>query len=143
MEQNPYQPPQTETGSPPDLLNSRPSNTRWLVFGLACLTSFLTYIHRYSWGATRPYFKEEYNISDQEMGWLDAAFNLTYALGQFPGGWAGDVLGPRVVIPVALVLWSIVMVGPALTGRFWGLRQLHAPAGAVIASRAAPKLAAS
>ena len=71
---------------------NRVSRVRWLIFAIACSTSFLTYIHRYAWGATRPFFKVEYNLSDQELGWLDAAFNLTYALGQFPGGWAGDVL---------------------------------------------------
>ena len=98
-----------------------PTNTRWIVFALASFASFLTYFHRYAWGATRPYLKVEYNLTDQEMGWLDAAFNLTYALGQFPGGWAGDVFGPRAIIPVAMVLWSIVMIGPTLTGRFWGL----------------------
>ncbi len=108
----------------------RPTNIRWLVFALACFTSFLTYLHRYSWGAIRPYLKVEYGLTDREMGGLDAAFNLTYACGQFPGGWAGDALGPRVVIPIATVLWSIVMVGPALTGRFWGLLGLRLGFGA-------------
>lgn len=102
-------------------LPARPTNTRWLIFFLACFTSFLTYIHRYSWGATRPFFKEDYGLTDQEMGWLDASFNLTYAFGQFPGGWAGDVFGPRLMIPIAALLWSIMMIGPALTGWFWGL----------------------
>jgi MFS transporter, ACS family, glucarate transporter len=104
-----------------DIPRLRPSNARWLILGLACFASFLTYVHRYSWGATRPFFKAEYGLTDQDMGWLDGAFNLTYALGQFPGGWAGDVFGPRMVIPIAVVLWSIVMIGPALTGNFWGL----------------------
>ncbi len=116
---------QQEPTVPPDVADFQPagraSRVRWLIFALACLTSFLTYIHRYSWGAVRPSIKEEYQISDQELGWLDAAFNLTYALGQVPGGWAGDVFGPRLVIPLAVILWSLAMVGPALTGRFWGL----------------------
>ena len=100
---------------------TKPTNVRWLVFALACGTSFLTYIHRYSWGVARPFVKQEYGISDAELGWLDAAFNLTYALGQFPGGLLGDFFGPRIVIALCMVVWSVVMVGPALTSKFAGL----------------------
>ena len=114
----------------PDVARRNPTNTRWLIFALAGFTSFLTYVHRYSWGATRPFFKDEYGLTDKEMGWLDAAFNLTYAIGQFPGGWAGDVFGPRLVIPTMAVLWSIVMIGPALTGHFWGLLGMRLSFGA-------------
>lgn len=107
-------------------LSSPPARTaaaraRWIILALACLTSFLTYVHRYSWGAARPYFKQEYGISNEQMGWLDAAFSLTYALGQYPGGWAGDVLGPRLVIPLAALLWTVMMVTPTLRGDFWSL----------------------
>ena len=116
----------------PNLANGalRSTNTRWLIFALACFASFVTYVHRYAWGVTRPFFKEEYGLSVEEMGWLDAGFNLTYAFGQFPGGWAGDVLGPRVMIPIAMILWSLVMVGPALTGRFWDVLGLRLAFGA-------------
>lgn len=123
-------PPHDDPLSLADVPRLRPSNTRWLILGLACFASFLTYVHRYAWGAARPFFKAEYGLSNQELGWLDAAFNLTYALGQFPGGWAGDMFGPRAVIPVAVVLWSIVMIGPALTGNFWRLLAVRLGFGA-------------
>ncbi len=130
MAENPYQPPEGDSslGGKSDWL--RPTNTRWLIFFIAAFTSFLTYVHRYAWGATRPYFKAEYGLTDGEMGWLDASFNLTYALGQFPGGWASDVIGPRFMIPIAALLWSIAMIGPALTGRFWGLLAFRLSFGA-------------
>lgn len=100
---------------------TKPTNVRWLIFALACGTSFLTYIHRYSWSVARPFVKEDYGISDVELGWLDAAFNLTYALAQFPGGLLGDFFGPRIVITLCMVVWSLAMVGPTLAGKFWGL----------------------
>ena len=111
MSQNSTDPPSDGTTPLPELSAEQPTNARWLILGLACSASFLTYLHRYSWGATKPFFKEEYGLSDGEMGWLDGAFNLTYALGQYPGGWMGDAFGPRMVIPIAVVLWSIVMIG--------------------------------
>ena len=57
------------------------------------------------------------------MGWLDALFNITYAAGQFLGGLAGDLFGPRLVIPVAAVIWSLIVAAPGL---FTGFSQLYA-----------------
>ena len=105
----------------PSRRGSHATKTARLIFGLACLTSFLTYIHRYSWGVARPYLKQEADLSSEAMGWLDAGFSLTYAFGQFPGGWAGDLYGPRLLIPIAALLWSVVMLGPILFNGFWRL----------------------
>ena len=75
------------------MTNSAPTRVRWLIFGLACLASFINYVHRYSWGVAKPYLRDEYQLSDLDLGWLDSAFSLTYAFGQFPGGLAGDIFG--------------------------------------------------
>ncbi len=80
---------------------------RWLIFVLACAVSWLLYLHRYAWGVVRPALKaEDPSITDVQLGWLDALFNITYAVGQVPGGMAGDLLGPRLVLTVLLLLWS-------------------------------------
>jgi ACS family glucarate transporter-like MFS transporter len=85
----------------------RPTQTRWLIFILACATSWLLYLHRYAWGVIRPSLKAENpDLTDQQLGWLDAMFNLTYAIGQVPGGLAGDLGGPRVVLSLLILLWS-------------------------------------
>jgi sugar phosphate permease len=89
--------------SPP----GRPARVRWLIFGLACATSWLLYLHRYAWGVIRPALKAEYpSLTDAELSWLDAMFNLSYALGQVPGGLAGDLVGPRLVLSLLILLWS-------------------------------------
>lgn len=102
-------------------LAKRPTNVRWMILGIACFTSFLTYLHRYSWGVVRPYVKEEYGLSDTMLGTLDSAFSLTYFLGQFPGGMAGDLWGPRAIIPLVAVLWSAAAAGPVIARGFWQL----------------------
>src|SRR5262249_3596703 len=72
----------------------RPTRVRWLVFALACAASWLLYLHRYAWGVVRPSLKaEDPELTDLDLGWLDSLFNLTYALGQVPGGLAGDLRG--------------------------------------------------
>ncbi|MSQ97379.1 MAG: MFS transporter [Gemmataceae bacterium] len=100
----------------------RPTRVRWLIFGIACAASWLLYVHRYAWGAIRPYFRAENpELSAVELGWIDSAFLATYAIGQVPGGLAGDLLGPRATLSVFTLVWSLAAAGVAWTGGFWGL----------------------
>src|SRR5687767_6146387 len=98
----------------------RPTRTRWVIFALACAISWLLYLHRYAWAVISPYvIKENPQWTAEEIGWLDSAFMLTYALGQVPGGRAGDILGPRSVLSVMIVAWSLCLAGFAWVGGFW------------------------
>ena len=104
-----------------------PTRIRWLVLVLACLTSWLLYLHRYSWGVIKPEVKSEFGFSDTRLGWLDSAFNLSYALFQVPGGLLGDWLGPAIVLPVIIFAWSGCVAGTAMVGQAWsfaGVRTL-------------------
>lgn len=110
------------------------TNVRWVIFGLACAVSFLNYVHRYSWGVVRPDVIKAYGLNDSQMGWLDGAFNLTYSLCQFPGGLAGDLFGPRLVITLATVVWSCFVVGPIFLKNFVALLCYRLGFGAAQAS---------
>ena len=133
MSQNPYEPPlessvpdaADDVASPPGKPLGPATKVRYLVLALACATSFVLYLHRYSWGVAKPEIKQEYNLSDSQLGVLDSAFGVAYAIGQIPGGLAGDVLGPAFVLPLIILLWSLA-VGFTPLGRgmvsFLGLR---------------------
>jgi sugar phosphate permease len=74
----------------------------------------LLYLHRYTWGVLKPALKEDYpGLSDVKLGYLDSLFSLTYAVGQVPGGMTGDLLGPRRVLSLLIVLWSAAVAGLA------------------------------
>jgi sugar phosphate permease len=106
------------------------ARVRWLVFLLACATSWLLYLHRYSWGVIKPALRSENpSLSDVELGWLDSAFQAAYALGQVPGGLAGDLLGPRSLLSGLIVLWSLAAAGVAWTSGFWRLCGVRAVFG--------------
>jgi ACS family glucarate transporter-like MFS transporter len=96
-----------------------PTRVRGLIFVLACAVSWLLYLHRYSWGVIKPALKRDYpELGDLELGWLDALFNATYALGQVPGGLAGDLCGARLVLTLLIVLWSGSVAWLAWATRF-------------------------
>jgi sugar phosphate permease len=90
---------------------ARPTQVRWLIFVLACSVSWLLYLHRYAWGVIKPALKSEYRLTDENLGYLDSLFSLTYAVGQVPGGLAGDVWGPRGILSLLIVLWSLTVIG--------------------------------
>jgi sugar phosphate permease len=99
--------------------DDRPTRVRWIICVLACATSWLLYLHRYSWGVIKPAFQREHpEISDTELGWLDSAFNAAYALGQVPGGIAGDSFGARGVLSAIILLWSVTVAAVAWTAGF-------------------------
>ena len=108
-----------------------PTNVRWLIFALACLASYINYVHRYAWGVVKPYLQAEYQLNNIQVGWLDSAFNLSYALCQFPGGLAGDLIGPRMMITVAAVCWSFMVGLPGVISGYWRLYVMRLAFGAL------------
>jgi sugar phosphate permease len=108
----------------------RPANVRWLIFALACATSWLLYLHRYAWGVIRPALKAELpELTDTDLSWLDAMFMLSYGLGQVPGGMAGDAIGPRIVLSLLILLWSGCLACLALGQTFLQLAGIRAAFG--------------
>ncbi len=100
----------------------RPTQVRWLIFALACSASWLLYLHRYSWGIIKPTFAKQHpDISATDLGWLDSAFQAAYAVGQVPGGLAGDYFGAGLVLTILILLWSAWVPGIAWTRSFAGL----------------------
>lgn len=98
-----------------------PTMRRWIVFGLAAATSFVLYLHRYTWNFIRPELMNEYRFSNQEMGVLDTAFYASYSLGQIPGGIVCDMFGPHLFVGIIIAVWSLTMPCLGLAGSMNGL----------------------
>lgn len=95
---------------PPDMEQTRrPSNVRWLVFGLSCATSFVLYLHRYSWNIIGPKLQEEGGLSHTQVGLLFSLFYYTYALGQIPSGLFIDRFGPHRFLTAIIAAWSLAL----------------------------------
>src|SRR5690606_29631743 len=47
------------------------------------------------------------------MGWIFAAFQISYALFQVPGGWMGDRFGPRRALSAIVFYWSVFTAATA------------------------------
>ena len=80
---------------------------RWRLFSVLFLLSFLSYLMRQNIHVAGEFMMPELGISEIEMGWIYAAFIWGYALCQLPGGVFGKLLGPRVALTFAGVVWVI------------------------------------
>jgi MFS family permease len=91
------------------------SHVRYEVLGMSFLMAFLMYMERGAIGASAPSIMREFHIDKITMGWAISAFSWSYALCQIPGGWMADRFGPRAVLAVAMVWWSVFTAATALS----------------------------
>lgn len=104
-----------------------PTRIRWLIFGLSCGTSWVLYLHRYSWNIVGPLFQKEYDFDHTRTAAFFSMFYWTYAAGQMPCGVVIDFFGPHLFLAVSIILWSLALIGFGQTNSLWtigGLRLL-------------------
>jgi len=104
-----------------DSLLARLHRRPQVIFGLAATTSFLLYLHRYTWNLVRPELEAEYQLSNTQLEALGSAFFFPYALGQIPGGILCDLFGPHIFLVVIIIAWSALLPLHGLVGSFTGL----------------------
>src|SRR6185503_12071660 len=85
---------------------TKPTNVRWVVFGLAFGTSWLLYLHRYAFAIIKPELVKEWGLSKTELGALDSVLSVTYSTFQFPLGVCADWLGVHIVLTALILIWS-------------------------------------
>ena len=80
---------------------------RWLIVLTTFLLSVLLYVDRVCISVAKDSVASDLSLSDTQMGWVFSAFALGYALMQTPGGWLADRLGPRRVLTLIVMVWSL------------------------------------
>jgi len=110
--------PQPLPEPPPSKLSAavRPSHARYWVIVFAVTLAVITYIDRVCISKAAPLIQRDLALTKQQMGYAFAAFGWAYALFEIPGGWLGDLIGPRKVLMRVVVMWSVFT---AATGWAW------------------------
>ena len=100
-----------------NLQPGRKSHGRWWVLVLLCLMYLICFADRITVSVIAPMIQREFGFDRLTMGFIFSAFVFAYALGQVPGGWLGDRLGPRRVLSGIVAIWSFFTV---LTAQAFG-----------------------
>lgn len=85
----------------------RPTRFRWTVFGLACGTSWMLYLHRYMFALIKPKLIDEFGLTKTELGMLDSGFAVFYSSCQVPMGIAVDAMGVQLILTLMIVVWCV------------------------------------
>src|SRR5436190_17360833 len=96
-----------------------PYRYRVLIF-LFFLT-LITYLDRVCISLLGVRMKSEFNLTNEQFGWVLGSFALAYAIFEIPSGILGDRIGQRAVF-IRIVLWWSLFTG--LTGAATGLASL-------------------
>lgn len=100
--------------------SAAPTTVRHRVVAACSLMAVLLYLDRFCISFAEIYIKEDFRLSDQQVGWMLSAFFWTYALGQVFAGWMGDRFGGRRMLTLFVLTWSLLtgLTGLA-TGFVW------------------------
>ncbi len=93
--------------NPTAATNDAPTGVRHRVVAVSMLMAALLYLDRFCVGMAEPFIKQDLGLSTFEVGLLFSAFFLTYALCQVPSGWLSDRFGPRMMLAVYILAWSL------------------------------------
>jgi ACS family glucarate transporter-like MFS transporter len=69
--------------------------------------AFVSYVERMNISVAAVLMMPELALSGTQMGQIFSSFLWGYAIFQIPAGWIGDVVGPRITLTLAALLWCI------------------------------------
>jgi MFS family permease len=104
---------------------TRPTNVRWLIFALACGTSWLLYLHRYTFNFIKPELAKEFGYTEAQLGGLFSLFYYTYGGVQLPAGMFCDIAGSRLFLGASIALWSLALAATGMSGNYGVLAALR------------------
>ena len=105
--------------------DSRPGATRSISRDAKLTVAFVVFsqtVHWLSFAALPlllPLIREDLQIGFAEAGMLSAAGALSYTLGQVPSGWLADRYGPKRLVFIGLLGWSLLSVSFGLIHVYW------------------------
>ena len=86
---------------------TKKSNYRWAIVALLFFATTVNYFDRFLMGILAPLLESEIGWTEQQYGYIIAAFQFAYASGTLLMGYFIDRVGTRVGLGIAVALWSL------------------------------------
>ncbi len=87
---------------------------RWVLIFWVFVMSAISYLDRVNISIAVKWIQQDFGINDIEMGWVFLSFSLAYAFFQTPGGRLADKYGPRIVVGIGVLWWSVFTAATAM-----------------------------
>src|SRR5258708_10422362 len=92
------------------------TRSRWTLVCLLFVGGAISYLDRAALSITAPLITKELNLEPAQLGIVFSSFFVGYALFCFVGGYPSDRFGPRAVLTVSVLVWSLFCGLTAWTG---------------------------
>lgn len=101
----------------------------WFALGVLFAVNMLNFYDRLILGAVGEVVREDWEMTDQQLGWLSTAFILLYAAIGVPlGRWADRGNRTR-ILAGGVALWSILTAASGMARNFWQMFGLRLAVG--------------
>jgi len=94
---------------------------RWWVLTMLALMALITFMDRTNISIAAPSMMKEFGLTKAQMGFVFSAFAWAYAAFQLPTGWLTDKFGPRTIMTLVVLFWSMMTMA---TAHAWGFASL-------------------
>jgi len=101
----------------------------WFALAVLFAINLLNFYDRLIPGAVGEQIREEWGLSDSDLGWLGTAFIIVYALVGVPLGRWADRSKRTAHSHIGVTGWSILTAASGLAGNFWQMVCLRLTVG--------------
>src|SRR5882724_6803629 len=96
------------------------SHFRWFIVTLLFLATTINYVDRQILALLKPILDGELGWTNQQYGFVNSAFQATYAVSYVIFGWFIDRYGIRLGYAISIAAWSLAAAGHGLVGSMRG-----------------------
>lgn len=94
---------------------------QWAVCLLLLSATMINYMDRQTLSNLAPRIKDQFELSNEQYGNLEAAFSYSFAFGSLLWGVLADVISVRWLYPFVLVAWSLIGFATGLSTGYYSL----------------------
>ena len=94
---------------------------QWIAIILVTAAIAMNYMDRSTLAIGNLNIREEFGISATAIGALGSAWALTYGLAQLPSGYLLDRVGPKLLVGLSMIVWSLFQAAGGLAGNYFQL----------------------
>ncbi len=94
---------------------------QWIAIALVTAAIALNYMDRSTLAIGNVKIREEFGINATAIGALGSAWALTYGLAQLPSGYLLDRVGPKMLVGLTMIVWSLFQAAGGLAGSYFQL----------------------
>jgi MFS family permease len=94
---------------------------QWIAIVLVTAAIALNYMDRSTLAIGNLKIREEFGLSATAIGALGSAWALTYGIAQLPSGYLLDRIGPKILVGITMIVWSLFQAAGGLAGTYFQL----------------------